>query len=231
MANEKILLIEDEEPIRDLIKLTLESAGYPNVHEAVNGEDGIKIARQRQPDLILLDLMLPGIDGLSVCRQLKNSEDTRNIPIIMLTAKSEESDVVVGLELGADDYMTKPFSRKILIARVRTQLRKLADHEIGDEIRRAGVVINDSTHSAKLNGIELSLTLSEFEMLKLFAAHPGRVYTRNQIIRHIKGDDYPVTERAIDVQIVNLRRKLGEWGANIETVRGVGYRLKQEDFR
>ncbi len=227
MANEKILLIEDEAPIRDLVKLTLETSGYSSIYTAENGEEGLRLAQLRLPDLILLDLMLPGVDGLTVCRRLKEGEETRNIPVIMLTAKSEETDVVIGLEMGACDYITKPFNRKILIARVRAQLRGFAEHESGTEIRCTGLVINSETHSAKLHGQELELTLSEFEILKLFASHPGRVYTRNQVISRIKGEDYPVTERAIDVQIVNLRRKLGEWGANIETVRGVGYRLKQ----
>ena len=146
----------------------------------------------------------------------------------MLTAKSEESDLVLGLEIGANDYITKPFSRKVLVARIRTQFRIMSEQEISKELRRAGLVINSDLHSVKLNGNDLELTFSEFEILKLFAAHPGRVYTRNQIIAKIKGEGYPVTERAIDVQIVNLRRKLGLWGANIETVRGVGYRMKSE---
>lgn len=226
MANERILVIEDEEPIRDLIVLTLESAGYRNVISAANGEDGLKFAQIHLPDLIVLDLMLPGIDGLDVCRQLKNLDQTKAIPIVMLTAKSDESDVVLGLELGAADYITKPFSRKILVARIRAQLRQLSEQEDSTEIRHNGLVINEELHSIKLNGESLELTYSEFEIIKLFASHPGRVFTRNQIINRVKGDGYPVTERAIDVQIVNLRRKLGEWGANIDTVRGVGYRLK-----
>ena len=226
MSKGSILVIEDEEPIRDLVVLTLESAGYHTVMGAANGEDGLKLAQVHLPDLVILDLMLPGIDGLDVCRQLKNNELTRAIPVIMLSAKSDESDVVLGLELGAADYVTKPFSRKILVARVRAQLRQLSEQDDSSEIRHNGLVINDELHSAKLNGENLELTYSEFAIMKLFAAHPGRVFTRNQIINRVKGDGYPVTERAIDVQIVNLRRKLGEWGANIDTVRGVGYRLK-----
>ncbi len=224
--NEKILIIEDEPSIRELVKMALAGAGYSTVYEAENGETGLELAVNRQPDLILLDLMLPGIDGLAVCRKLKSGDATRNIPVIMLTAKAEESDVVLGLEMGASDYVTKPFSRKILIARVRAQLRDLSEESASGEIRRWGLVINDELHSARLDGEELDLTFSEFELLKLFAAHPGRVYTRNQIISRIKGSDYPVTERAVDVQIVNLRRKLGEWGVNIETIRGVGYRMR-----
>ncbi len=226
MAGEKILIIEDEQPIRELLTLTLESAGYSSVCSAADGEEGLALAARILPDLILLDLMLPGIDGLTVCRKLKAVEETRSIPIIMLTARSEESDIVVGLELGADDYITKPFSRKILVARIRALLRRRTEEEESAEIRRFGLVIQPDTRTAKLEGQLLELTYSEFEILALFAAHPGRVYTRNQIILKLKGEDYPVTERAVDVQIVNLRRKLGEWGAaRIETVRGVGYRL------
>lgn len=228
MAKEKILLIEDEQSIRELICMTLEMAGYNTVYTAADGENGLMLAESKQPDLILLDLMLPGIDGLNVCRRLKSNEDTRNIPIIMLTAKSEESDVVLGLELGANDYVTKPFSRKILVARINAQLRQSAELSNTTEIHRKGLTINSESHVARLEGRQLDLTVSEFEILKLLISHPGRVYTRNQIIYQLKGDDYPVTARAIDVQIVNLRRKLGEWGGNIETVRGVGYRFTAE---
>lgn len=228
MGNERILLIEDEEDIRELVKMTLDEAGYPNVVTSSNGEDGLRAARFRPPDLILLDNMLPGMDGLSVCRKLKTDENTRNIPIIMLTARSEEVDIVLGLEMGANDYITKPFSRKVLIARVRAQFRIFSELEADTEIRHNGLVINDTCHTAKINGLSLELTLSEYEIIKLLARHPGRVFTRNQLIKQIKGDGYPVTERAIDVQIVNLRRKLGAWGANINTVRGVGYQMKTE---
>lgn len=228
MAAEKILVIEDEEPIRELLKLTLESAGYSSIYMAANGEDGLRLAQARLPDLILLDLMLPGMDGLSVCRQLKSQEETRAIPVIMLTARSEESDIIIGLELGAVDYITKPFSRKILIARIRAQLRQFTDVEESNEIRRDGLLIREDQHEVKLHGKALDLTFSEFAILQLLVSHPGRVYTRNQIISKVKGDGYPVTERAIDVQILNLRRKLGEWAANIDTVRGIGYRYKSD---
>lgn len=230
MASEKILIIEDEPAIRELIKMALQEVGYSNIIEAENGETGLKLAASRQVDLILLDLMLPGIDGLKVCRTLKAASETKHIPIVMLTAKSEESDVVLGLEMGASDYITKPFSRKILCARVRALLRD-ADEENNSQIVRCGdLVLNHELHSVKIDGNPVELTISEFEILSLFALHPGRVYTRNQIILKIKGDDYPVTERAVDVQIVNLRRKLGRYGAEkIETIRGVGYRLTAEE--
>ncbi len=228
MSSEKILIIEDEEPISELIKLTLESGGFSNIITAFDGETGLAAARAQLPDLILLDLMLPGIDGLSVCRRLKHDDTTKNIPVIMLTAKSEESDIVVGLELGASDYIVKPFSRSILIARIRAQLRKFTESGNSDEIRYNELLINRELHLVRLGEEQLELTFTEFEILALFASHPGRVYTRNQIVSKIKGDDYPVTDRAIDVQIVNLRRKLGVFGANIETVRGVGYRMRQQ---
>ena len=231
MANQTILIIDDEEPIRELLKLTLQSAGFGSILEAANGEDGLALARRYMPDLILLDLMLPGMDGLSVCRQLKSSPDMQRIPIIMLTAKSDESDIVVGLEMGGNDYITKPFSRKVLAARIRTQLRIAEQQEQASVFSIAGLSINREQRRVSIFGETIALTFSEFEVLVLLAAHPGRVFTRGQIIRQVKGEDYPVTDRAGDVQIVNLRRKLGEWGiAHIETIRGIGYRLTQEEI-
>lgn len=230
MADGKILIVEDEEPIRELIKLALESAGFSSVYTAADGIEGLKLAQKRQPDLILLDLMLPELDGLTLCRLLKNDESTRAIPVIMLTAKSEESDVVLGLELGAVDYITKPFNRKILIARVRAQLRSRSERDSANEIRHAGLVIDKDAHAARLDGAELSLTVSEFDILLLLASHAGRVYTRNQIIARLRGEDYAVTGRAIDVQVLNLRKKLGDWGRRIETVRGIGYRLQRDEL-
>ena len=231
MTNKTILIIDDEEPIRELLKLTLQSAGFDSILEASNGEDGLALATRYMPDLILLDLMLPGMDGLSVCRRLKSSPDTRMIPIIMLTAKSDESDIVVGLEMGANDYITKPFSRKVLTARIRAQFRIVEQQDQSSVLLVAGLSINKDQRRVSISGESVSLTFSEFEILLLFAEHPGRVFTRGQIIRRIKGEDYPVTDRAVDVQIVNLRRKLGEWGAaHIETIRGIGYRLTQESM-
>ena len=223
----RILIIEDERDIRELIRLALESGGFKVCYEADDGERGLEMARTVQPDLILLDIMLPGMDGLSVCRALKADERTAGIPVVMLSALGEEADVVSGLEIGASDYVTKPFSRRILVARVRAQLRA-PTAEPSVEIRIPGLVINTETHSALASGVPLDLTAGEFATLTLLASHPGRVYTRSQIINSIKGDDYPVTERSVDVQMVNLRKKLGDLGPCIETVRGVGYRMKQE---
>ena len=228
----KILIAEDESSIRELVRMALEEANLTEIIEAENGKDALKKAERYQPSLILLDWMMPEMDGLSVCRTLKMQEHTRNIPIIMLTAKSEESDIVLGLEMGAIDYITKPFSRKVLVARVRAHLREQTEQTAITEIRRGALLINQDQHYCKLDGANIDLTFSEFEILTMLAKHPGRVYTRNQIIQNIKGDGYPVTERSVDVQIVNLRKKLGTWGSEcIETIRGIGYRLKQENWQ
>ena len=224
--NSRILIVEDDDAIRDIVRYALESNGFQNVLSVADGEEGLNIALREHPALILLDLMLPKMDGLEVCRRLKGSENLRDVPVIMLTAKSEESDIVLGLELGAVDYITKPFSTKVLVARVRAHLRQTGEQESSAEIRRNGLVLNLEEHSAKLDGNTLDLTFTEYGILQLLASRPGRVYTRDQIVLRVKGDDYPVTDRAIDVQMVNLRRKLGAWAANIETVRGVGYRMK-----
>lgn len=224
--NNRILIVEDDEAIRDVVRYALESNGFKNVLTAADGEEGLRLALRERPALILLDLMLPKTDGLEVCRRLKRDESVRDVPVIMLTAKSEESDIVLGLELGAVDYITKPFSTKVLVARVRAHLRQASDQENSTEIRRDGLTLNTAEHTARLNGELLELTFTEYGILQLLASRPGRVYTRDQIVSRVKGDDYPVTDRAIDVQMVNLRRKLGAWAVNIETVRGVGYRMK-----
>ncbi len=226
--NNRILIIEDDEAIREVVRYALESNGFKNTLSAADGESGLKIALRERPALILLDIMLPKLDGLEVCRRLKRDDATRDIPVVMLTAKSEESDIVLGLELGAVDYITKPFSGKVLVARVRAHLRQDFDRKNATEIRRGGLVLNTAERTAKLGGKALELTFTEFGILVMLASRPGRVYTRDQIVSHVKGDDYPVTDRAIDVQMVNLRRKLGAWAANIETVRGVGYRMKAD---
>ncbi|MBQ7332039.1 MAG: response regulator transcription factor [Opitutales bacterium] len=224
--NNRILIVEDDEAIRDVVRYALESNGFKNVLTAADGEEGLRLALRERPALILLDLMLPKTDGLEVCRRLKRDESVRDVPVIMLTAKSEESDIVLGLELGAVDYITKPFSTKVLVARVRAHLRQASDQENSTEIRRDGLTLNTAEHTVRLNGALLELTFTEYGILQLLASRPGRVYTRDQIVSRVKGDDYPVTDRAIDVQMVNLRRKLGAWAVNIETVRGVGYRMK-----
>ena len=227
MSKGRILVVDDEEDILELVKYNLEREGYL-VDCVGTGEEAIERAAAIRPDGILLDLMLPGVDGIEVCRELRKNPDTRTIPIIMMTAKGEEADVVSGLEVGADDYVPKPFSTKVLIARLRALLRRTAekkDEEAGELIRRGTFVLDLGRREASIAGKPLDLTFTEFEILRLLAKRPGCVYSRSRIVNEIKGSDYPVTERAVDVQIVGLRKKLGDADL-IETVRGVGYKFK-----
>ncbi len=229
MSKETILIVDDEEDILELIKFNLKSEGY-NILTAMTGEEAIKIARQSGPDLLVLDLMLPGIDGLEVTKYLKNNDATMDIPIVMLTAKGEESDIVTGLELGANDYMSKPFSPRELTARIRAILRrrKKNSSEPPVRVRQEGdMIIDRAKHRVTIEGQELELTLSEFELLSFLAEKKGWVFTRGQIVDAIHGENYAVTERSIDVIIVGLRKKLKNYASNIETVRGVGYRFKE----
>lgn len=230
MAHEKILIVEDEQDIVELILYNLESEGYI-CSFCTSGEEALPRAKGFKPDLLILDLMLPGIDGLEVCKLLKQDDDTRRIPIIMVTAKGEDSDVVTGLEIGADDYVTKPFSPKILIARIRTALRRNQDRESKQDIKTLKVndiIIDIARHQVLCSGEQVSLSATEFSILVFLAQNPGWVFTRNQIIGAVKGEDYPVTERSVDVQILGLRKKLGTQGYLIQTVRGVGYKLEAE---
>lgn len=231
MAKEKILVIDDEQDILDLVEYNLKQNNY-KVSCIATGEEALDIARTFKPDLILLDLMLPGIDGFEVCKELKDHPDTKEIPIIMLTAKGEDIDIVTGLELGADDYMTKPFSPRVLVARVRTILRKkIKSSEMnkssGIVIHAENIKIDTRKHIVHVNDRPIDLTYSEFRLLQLLAERPGWVFSRYQIVDALRGDDYPVTERSVDVQVVGLRKKLGASGKYIQTVRGVGYRFKE----
>jgi two-component system phosphate regulon response regulator PhoB len=229
MANESILVVEDEADIAELIRYNLDKEGY-RVAWAETGEQALTAAREQRPDLVLLDLMLPGLDGLEVCRQLSADEQTKAIPIIMVTARGEEADVVTGLELGATDYVTKPFSPRILTARVRAVIRRrapAAEQAEDGPIRTHGIEIDPRRHHVAVDGESVELTATEFKILSFLAKRPGWVFTRYQIVDGVRGPNYPVTERAIDVQIVALRRKLKDAGALIETVRGVGYRFKE----
>ncbi|MBN2163863.1 MAG: response regulator [Pontiellaceae bacterium] len=232
MEKIKILVVEDEAPIQELLQFNLERSKY-RVHVVDSGEEAMTEAAALQPDLILLDIMLPGADGLEVCKRLKSDPKTERIPIIMLTALCEEADIVTGLELGADDYITKPFSPRVLLARVKAALRRIAAAKPAqsddDLISIHGIVIDVTRHKVEVNGEDISLTFTEFKVLQLMANQPGRVFTRYQIVDAVHGDDYPVTDRSVDVQIVGLRKKLGEAGTCIETVRGIGYRFKEED--
>lgn len=221
-----ILVVDDEEDVLELVKYNLEKNGY-RVITASTGEEAINKARSILPNLVLLDLMLPGIDGLEVCKQLKGNSKTEQVPVIMLTAKGEESDVVVGLEVGADDYITKPFSPKVLIARIRRILhRSVVQQRDSAPVQIHEINIDPSRHEVLVKGKRTDLTFTEFKILYTLARRPGIVFTRYQIVDAVHGNDYLVTERAVDVQIVSLRRKLGSYGRYIETVRGIGYRFK-----
>ena len=221
---DKILIIEDDPGIRTVLRLALKGAGYASILETGLGDEGLEMVRRERPALVLLDLMLPGLDGLSVCREIRRSEKTASTPIVMLTARSSEEDVVAGLELGADDYVTKPFSKAILLARVKAALRRPGPLE--DSVRTLGsLVLDHATRTVTVAGSVLTLTRGEFDLLDMLSAHPGRVYTRPQIIAQVQGDDKAVTDRTVDTMLVGLRRKLGEWAAHIETIRGIGYRL------
>jgi two-component system phosphate regulon response regulator PhoB len=226
MPKAKILVVDDEKDILDLIQMSLEREGY-KVCAVESGEECVKRAREKMPDLIVLDLMLPGMDGLDVCRVIKNDSKTRHIPIIMLTARGEEADVVTGLEMGADDYITKPFSPRVLNARIKSVLRKISTF-VGEDgvIKKKNLIIDPGRREVLSEGKKVDLTFTEFELLALLARKPGWVFTRNQIVQAIKGGGYPVTERAVDVQVVGLRKKLEGVADNIETIRGVGYRFK-----
>ncbi len=230
MNKEQILAVDDEEDILELLRYNLTLEGY-KVHCAGSGEKAIKTARTEAIDLALLDLMLPGIDGLEVARILKSSQETRHISIIMLTAKGEEADIVTGLELGADDYITKPFSTRILLARMKAVIRRKHEEKLGKDavIKRQGLVIHTGRRDVFLNDKPLELTFTEFQVLNYLAARPGWVFTRAQIVDGVRGDNYPVTDRSVDVQIVGLRKKLGDYSKYIETVRGVGYRFRDEE--
>ncbi len=228
MAREKILVVEDEDDIQELIKYNLVKEGYQVVCVS-RGEDALPAVKQHQPDLILLDLMLPGMDGLEVCKLIKNDPRTQHISIVMLTAKGEEADVVTGLEVGADDYITKPFSPKVVIARIRNAFRRKSKETTDDiaPIKVKEIVIHPGRHEVLVKGKMIDLTFTEFRVLQYLAKRPGWVFTRQQIVDAVRGEDYPVTDRSVDVQIVGLRRKLGSSGKYVETVRGVGYRFKE----
>ncbi len=226
MADTKILIVEDERDLMELLKYNLDREGF-TVDTATSGEEGLKKVRADPPDLILLDLMLPAMDGLEVCRGLKGRPETRAIPVIMLTARGEESDIVAGLELGADDYITKPFSPRILMARLRAVLRRAdTDAEPPRVLEAGGVRIDLDKHEVIQQGEAVDLTATEFKLLSLLVGRPARVFTRQQIIDALHEGFAAVTDRSVDVQVVALRRKLGPAGKRIETVRGVGYRFK-----
>ena len=229
MSKGTVLVVDDEEDILELIRYNLAKEGY-HVLCAASGETAVQMASAESPDLVLLDLMLPGIDGLDVCRILKNDPKMKAFSIIMLSAKGEEADVVSGLEIGADDYITKPFSPRVLLARVKTALRRQKASSQPDAettLKIYKLKIDPKRHEVSISGELVDLTHTEFKLLHFLAREPGVVFTRDQIVDAIHGHDYPVTDRSVDVQVVGLRKKLLDCGNYIETVRGVGYRFKQ----
>ena len=225
MARERILVIEDEADLREVLAYNLSREGF-QVDAAGDGARGLSKAEERRPDLILLDLMLPDMDGLEVCRRLRQDRELSDTPIIMVTAKGEGTDIVVGLGVGADDYLCKPFSIQELVARVRAVLRRGAhgrDDEERRKLRRGPIEIDPSRHEVLVNGQAVKFTATEFRMLHFLALRPGRVYERDSLLRHVLGDEDYRVERNIDVHIRSIRKKLGEQRDVIETVRGVGY--------
>jgi two-component system alkaline phosphatase synthesis response regulator PhoP len=228
MAKERILVVDDEEDILKLVEYNLAKDGY-QVTGVASGEKAVKSARERLPDLVLLDLMLPGMDGFAVTRALKAEPQTAAIPIVILSARGGEADVVAGLELGAEDYITKPFSPRVLVARVRAILRRKfeAPAEEAETVKHHDLTITPGRHEVLAGRRPVELTHTEFQLLLLLARRPGWVFTRNQIIDRVRGEGCAVTDRSVDVHVVGLRRKLGACGRYIETIRGVGYRFRE----
>ncbi len=233
MGKAHILIVEDESDIQQLVSYNLIKAGF-HVSCADTGEEAVEHLRQEAIDCVLLDLMLPGMSGLELCSAVKaaKDKDSRNVPIIMMTAKGEEEDVVSGFECGADDYITKPFSPKVLVARVKAVLKRSHMNNQADSERKKSLIIVDGLaidkgrHEVTLDGNPLQLTMTEFGILSLLANKPGWVFTRQQIIDSVRGYDFLITPRAIDVQVFGLRKKMGDFGQMIETVRGIGYRFR-----
>ncbi|MFO7749924.1 MAG: response regulator transcription factor [Desulfobacteraceae bacterium] len=229
MPKEKILIVDDEQDILELVKYNLEKEGYEIV-TAISGEEALAVAEGSLPDLMVLDLMLPGMDGLEVTRKIRSGKATAQLPIVILSAKGEESDIVSGLELGANDYLSKPFSPRELVARIRAIFRRRGqseEREPGRVTREGNMVIDHDRHMVKIDDRALELTLSEFQVLSLLAARKGWVFTRGQIVDAVHGENYAVTERSVDVTIAGLRKKLGTCALFIETVRGIGYRFRE----
>ena len=224
----RILVVDDEPDILELVQYNLTREHY-DVVCVESGEEALTQVSATPPDLIILDLMLPGVDGLEVCRTLKRHPHTALIPVVMLTARGEEADIVAGLELGADDYLTKPFSPRVLLARIRAVLRRQHSEPVAADavLTHGALVLHPGRHEVLVQDQPVVLTLMEFRMLHALAQRPGWVFTRNQLIAAAQGDDVSVTERSVDVHIVSLRRKLGASGDAIETIRGVGYRLQE----
>ncbi len=235
MARGSILVVEDEADIRELIAYNLGREGYTIV-QADSAEKALESIHAAAPDLVLLDIMLPGLDGLALLKRLRGDQRWKRLPVIMLTARGEDADIVSALELGADDYMVKPFSPRVLAARVRARLRAVeisgkADADADYVVCLHGIVLDAARHEVKADGLPVELSATEFALLEFLMRNPGWVFSRSQIIDAVRGPDYPVTDRAVDVQGLGLRKRLGRRGDLVETVRGVGYRFRGQDDR
>ena len=229
MKKPKIVAIEDEVDILEVINYNLSKEGF-DVCSALDGEEGLALIKKEVPDLVLLDLMLPGLDGIEICRKLKTDYSTRSIPIIMVTAKGEESDIVLGLGMGADDYMVKPFRPRELMARIRSVLRRGDFIEEGEGLVSIDeLVIDINRHEVKLEGKKIVLTAMEFKLLHFLASHPGQVFTRENLLNHVSSDDTFIIDRNIDVHIRSIRKKLDKHRELIETIHRVGYRFRDKD--
>ena len=231
MNKPTVLVIEDEKDVIELVRCNLEKEGF-DVIGVNDGQAGFETARDHLPDVILLDLMLPGLSGLEVCRLLRAHDRTARLPLIMVTAKGEETDRVVGLEMGADDYITKPFSPRELVARVRAVLRRATEPEDKTEVLRAGdLVVDGARYTVTCAGTAVALTTAEFRILQFLAGHPERVYTRNELIDAALGRDTAILDRTIDVHLTSIRKKLGPCSGYLKTVRGVGYKFEADEAR
>ena len=229
MTRPKILIIEDERALNQVLTYNLQREGYETL-VAYDGQEGLRKAQTLLPDLVLLDLMLPVVDGLDVCRRLRSGEQTRKIPILMLTAKGEETDQLVGFSLGADDYVTKPFSVKVLLQRIKAVQRRFqTDEEPVKVVDHLGIRLDRLRHQVSAHGKQVELTPTEFRLLECFLRQPGRAFTRSQLMDAAMGEEAVVLERTIDVHVKSLRRKLGREGDLIETVRGLGYRFRENE--
>lgn len=225
MSKSTVLVIDDEADLIELVRYNLEKEGFEAL-TASDGQSGLQIAQRRKPEVIVLDLMMPGMDGLEVCRRLRTDERTSHIPLVMLTARAAEMDRIVGLEMGADDYVTKPFSPRELVARIKAILRRSTYREAPSKVIRHGeLVIDAQRHEVLYHDKSVGLTATEFRILQFMARRPGRVLSRNDILDAAMGEDAYVLDRTIDVHITAIRRKLGAGGRRIETVRGFGYKF------
>lgn len=219
-----IVIVEDDATIRAILEMALSGAGYRHVQSAATGDEGLNLIRQLKPDVVLLDIMLPGLNGFTICERVRSIPALAATRIIMLTALTQSDEVVRGLECGADDYVTKPFDRQILLARIRAVLRRGSTLQLGESFD--GLQVDEENHIALLKGKNLKLSPGELKILALLVAHRGRVLAREQILNAVQKEERSVTERTIDVQIATLRRKLGRWANHIETIRGIGYRVR-----